>query len=491
MQFKCFCGTRGSKSEDELKSFQEVVLNPNAPFGGLYTLNKLPKFSKEEIEKFAKLNYKELSRGIFACLNLGIDIELLDKALALYDGFDEKGNPAPLEQIEEDLSIQKLYCGPTRAFKDMALQPFGEIFSSFIKENTQKYLILVATSGDTGPATLESFADKKNIQVICLYPKDGTSDVQRLQMSTNTAKNIKVFGIDGDFDMAQSVLKELLKDEDFQEALKEQDIALSAANSVNFGRIAFQMIYHIYASLKIYEDTKKEAVIIVPSGNFGNALGAFYAKMMGFPIKKIWIASNKNNILTEFIQSGIYDISNKSLQKTYSPAMDILKSSNIERVLFALFGAKRTRELMEDLDKKKVYQITTQELEKIQKYFSATFCEDTFCLEVLKTYANKKIIIDPHTACGIKAYLELKENGEENPMILCSTAEWTKFAPTLARAFGFGELGDKEALEKISKDFAVQIPSQISSLFSKEEVHTQSLQKEEVKESILKWLKGD
>ncbi|CAM2815290.1 threonine synthase [Helicobacter burdigaliensis] len=491
MQFKCFCGTRGAKSEDELKSFQEVVLNPNAPFGGLYTLNKLPRFSQEEIEKFATLNYKELARGIFACLNLGIDNELLDKALALYDGFDEIESPAPLEQIEEDLSLQKLYCGPTRAFKDMALQPFGEIFSSFIEGSKEQYLILVATSGDTGPATLESFANRKNIKVICLYPKSGTSDVQRLQMSTNDAENVKVFGIDGDFDMAQSVLKELLKEEDFQKSLKEQNIALSAANSVNFGRIAFQMIYHIYASLKVYKEKQKEVVIIVPSGNFGNALGAFYAKMMGFPIKKIVIASNKNNILTEFIQTGVYDISNKTLQKTYSPAMDILKSSNVERVLFALLGAKRTKELMEDLDRDRVYKITQEELGKIQKYFSATFCEDEVCLEILKEYANKKIIIDPHTACGIKAYLELKESKEENPMILCSTAEWTKFAPTLARAFGFGELGDKEALEKIAQNYGVQIPAQISLLFNKKEVHTQSLQKEEVKVNMLKWLKGE
>ncbi|MDE5603220.1 MAG: threonine synthase, partial [Helicobacter sp.] len=327
MQLRNFVGSRGG---DYSVSFKDSVLNPNASYGGLWTLEKLPRFSDDEIQSFIGVNYQELAKKIFKSLGLDIQESLLDKALALYKNFDDKNTPAPLYKINKNLSIQKLYCGPTRAFKDMALQPFGEIFSAFLKDSSKEYLILVATSGDTGPATLESFANRDKIKVICLYPEGGTSAIQRLQMTTIAAKNIKVMAIKGDFDDAQNLLKNLLKDEKFLQRLAQDNLALSAANSVNFGRIAFQILYHIYASLQSFSLHKKKVHIIIPSGNFGNALGAFYAKNMGFPIEKIGIASNANNILTDFIKSGIYDISNRTLQKTYSPAMDILTSSNVE-----------------------------------------------------------------------------------------------------------------------------------------------------------------
>ncbi len=307
-------------------------------------------------------------------------------------------------------------------------------------------------------------------------------------MTTINAENIKVFGIKGDFDEAQTLLKDLLKDPRFNAILKSKNIALSAANSVNFGRIAFQIIYHVYASLQIFKINHQKIHIIVPSGNFGNALGAFYAKLMGFPIERIWIASNANNVLTEFIKTGVYDISEKSLQKTYSPAMDILKSSNIERVLFTLFDAQRTRELMESLEQNGKYSLTKEELAWVQTYFSATSCDDNYCLNIMKTYAQKGYILDPHTACGFKAFEEIKVKFPNTPCVLCSTAEWTKFAPTLAKALDLGDLSDKDALEQISKAYKINIPKQIFTLFNQQEVHKEVFSKEVLGEKILEWL---
>ncbi len=486
MQLQKFIGTRGG---DCSVNFKGCVLNPNAPYGGLWTLADLPKFSEDEIQSFIRMDYEELAQKIFQSLGLDIPQSLLASALALYKKFDDKNTPAPLSKINKNLSIQKLYCGPTRAFKDMALQPFGEIFSAFLKDSSKEYLILVATSGDTGPATLESFANKDKIKVVCLYPEGGTSEIQALQMTTIAAKNIKVIGIKGDFDDAQNILKNLLKDEQFLQSLTQNNLALSAANSVNFGRIAFQILYHIYASLQSFSLYKRQAHIIIPSGNFGNALGAFYAKNMGFPIEKIWIASNANNILTDFIESGVYDISYRVLQKTYSPAMDILTSSNVERILFFLFGKNRTRELMEDLQKYKKYALNQEELKLLQTYFQATYCEDLYCLEKIREYANAGFILDPHTACGIKAYEEIIKNDNEAICILCSTAEWTKFAKTLSQALGMGDLGDEESLEAIASKYSLTISPNILDLFKKEIVHTQSITKEEVKQNILQWLR--
>ncbi|WP_104721525.1 threonine synthase [Helicobacter mesocricetorum] len=488
MQLRNFVGTRGG---DYSVSFKDSVLNPNAPYGGLWTLEDLPKFSDNEMQSFVGMSYEDLAKKIFESLGLDIDKNLLHNALALYKKFDDKNTPAPLYKINKNLSIQKLYCGPTRAFKDMALQPFGEIFSAFLKDSSKEYLILVATSGDTGPATLESFANKDKIKVVCLYPEGGTSEIQRLQMTTIAAKNIKVIEIKGDFDDAQNLLKELLKDGQFLQRLTQNNLALSAANSVNFGRIAFQILYHIYASLQSFALHKKKTHIIIPSGNFGNALGAFYAKNMGFPIEKIWIASNANNILTDFIKSGVYDISHRILQKTYSPAMDILTSSNIERVLFFLFGKDRTKELMEDLQKHKKYALNQEELEILQTYFEATYCEDSYCLEKIREYVNAGFIIDPHTACGIKAYEAIIKSDNEAICILCSTAEWTKFAKTLSKALGIESLGGKQSLEVIASKYSLAISPNILGLFDKKEVHTQGMPKENVRESILEWLEGN
>ena len=223
-----------------------------------------------------------------------------------------------------------------------------------------------------------SFKNRANVQVACLYPDGGTSDVQRLQMVTEDATNLKVIGINGVFDDAQNALKRLLASDDFKSQLKSKHISLSAANSVNFGRIIFQIIYHIHSYLELVRQgatTMGEKVYLnVPSGNFGNALGGYYAWKMGLPVEKIIISSNENNVLTKLIKTGKYDLRGCAVVGTTSPAMDILKSSNVERILYDMFGAERTRELMDNLEEYNFYQITKDELAKLQESFSADFC---------------------------------------------------------------------------------------------------------------------
>ncbi|MDH5472758.1 MAG: threonine synthase, partial [Gammaproteobacteria bacterium] len=380
---------------------------------------------------------------------------------------------------------------PTRAFKDMALQPFGIVLSSLAQKRNENYLILAATSGDTGPAALETFKNRANVQVACLYPDGGTSDVQRLQMVTEDAPNLKVIGIKGDFDDAQSALKRLLGSDTFKAKLQEKKIYLSAANSVNFGRIIFQTIYHIHSYLELVRQqaiTMGEKIYLdVPSGNFGNALGGYYAMQMGLPVEKILIASNKNNILTQVIRTGAYDLRSQTVIPTTSPAMDILKSSNIERILFDLFGAERTKQLMTQLDNEKHYQLTKEELTRLQAIFSADYCEDDEGKAYIKAAFTKGYLMDPHTATCLKAYNTCRD--KDLKTIAYSTAEWTKFSPVIANALtGEVDAHDINALESIAKEAGIEIPAIIKDLFDKPVTQDTVIDKENIETEILNFL---
>jgi len=487
-----FIQTRGvEKDTPETVTFSQAILAPIASFGGLYVPENLPNLGNEFLEKHLESSYKELASDLLSRFEIDIEQSVIDKALSLYDKFDDSSNPVPVIKLKENLYVSELYHGPTRAFKDMALQPFGEILSSIAQKKDENYLILAATSGDTGPAALETFKNKKNVQVVCMYPANGTSDVQRLQMVTEEAKNLKIIGIKGSFDDAQGALKTLLASPSFKENLNKKNISLSAANSVNFGRIIFQIVYHIHNYLELVRQNAIEigekVYLNVPSGNFGNVLGGFYAKEMGLPVEKLVISSNENNILTRLIQTGIYDIRDSELKLTTSPAMDILKSSNVERVLFSLFGAERTRELMEDLDKNNIYTLTPSELEKLQEIFIADYCSDDEGKSYIKSVFEDGYLMDPHTATCFKTY-KTKSNPNIKTIIY-STAEWTKFSPVIANALT-GESGTKdiEALETISKKAEIEIPSMIKELFTKEIIHDSVIEKENIEEEILKFL---
>ncbi len=278
-----FIQTRGNdNNHQDYVSFSQAILNPSASFGGLYVPESLPDFSISFLSEYIYSDYKTLAFAILKAFEIDIDDDVINRAIDEYDQFDTLNMPVDIKRVDDNLFISELYHGPTRAFKDIALQPFGVIFSSLAKAKGESYLIMVATSGDTGPATLETFKNRDNIKVTCLYPANGTSDVQKLQMVTEDAPNLKVIGVDGNFDDTQTSLKNLLSSNEFKSELKKRGLKLSAANSVNFGRVIFQIIYHIYSYLDIVRKGKislgGEVYLVVPSGNFGNALGALLCK---------------------------------------------------------------------------------------------------------------------------------------------------------------------------------------------------------------------
>jgi len=488
-----FIETRGNDGQHpQSVAFSEAILSPIASFGGLYIPESLPELGQAFLEKHVSSDYKTMAKDMLTRFEIDIDESVIDDALALYDKFDDPKNPVPVVKVKEDLYVSELYHGPTRAFKDMALQPFGKVLSAIAQKREENYLILAATSGDTGPAALETFKNRANVQVACLYPDGGTSDVQRLQMVTEDAENLKVIGIKGNFDDAQAALKKLLASKSFKDELKKKHISLSAANSVNFGRIIFQIIYHIHSYLEL---VRQEAITMgekinlnVPSANFGNLLGGYYALKMGLPVNKLISSSNENNLLMELINTGTYDLRGRELQVTTSPAMDILKSSNIERVIFDLYGAERTRELMSDLDEKEVYTLTPDELTKLQSLFSADKCEGEAGKAYIKSvYENDGYLMDPHTATSFKAYENMPKDGLKT--IIYSTAEWTKFSPTIAEALT-GEAGAKDidALKAISEKANITIPAMINELFDKKITQDSVIEKEDIEKVILAFL---
>lgn len=487
-----FIETRGNDGQRPAQiSFSEAILSPISSFGGIYSPQSLPNLGKDFLAQHIDADYKQLARDLLAACEIDIDQAVIDQALDLYDNFDDSRNPVPVRKVYDDLFVSELYHGPTRAFKDMALQPFGMVLSSIAQQRNEQYLILAATSGDTGPAALETFKNRANVRVACMYPDGGTSDVQRLQMVTEDAENLKVIGIKGDFDDAQSALKRLLGSDTFRQKLQEKHIFLSAANSVNFGRIIFQIIYHVHSYLELVRQNEislgDKVYLDVPSGNFGNALGAYYAMQLGLPVEKILIASNNNNILTQFINTGAYDLRDKSVIATTSPAMDILKSSNIERILFDMFGEARTRELMQQLDNEKYYQLNADELAQVQQIFAADYCDDNEGKQYIKAAFAKGYLMDPHTATCFKAY----DTCRDKPLktIVYSTAEWTKFSPVIANALtGEVDTRDIDALKSIAQEANIEIPAVISDLFTKKIAQNSVIDKQDIEKEILAFL---
>lgn len=488
-----FIETRGNDGKKATSvTFSQAILSPMSSFGGVYSPEFLPSFGTSFFTKHLNSNYKTLAKDVLDAFEIDIDQAVINDALSLYDAFDDAKNPVPVEKVYDDLYVSELYHGPTRAFKDMALQPFGKVLSAVAQAKNEKYLILAATSGDTGPAALETFKNRENVQVVCLYPDGGTSDVQRLQMVTEDAKNLKVIGIHGDFDDAQNALKDLLTSDAFNATLKEKHISLSAANSVNFGRIIFQTIYHIHSYLELVRKNAikmgEQVYLNVPSGNFGNALGGYYAMQMGLPVKQIHIASNSNNVLTNLIKTGAYDLRKLRVIPTTSPAMDILKSSNIERILFDMFGSERTKQLMAELDDNKHYQLTDAELAKIQTIFAADYCTDEEGAEYIKQAFEVNYLMCPHTATCFKAY-DTCRTDKAIKTIAYSTAEWTKFSPVIANALtGENFEHDRDAIDKIKQISNAKIVPQIMELFDKPIAQKTIIDKQDIEKEILAFL---
>ena len=487
-----FVETRGNDGQRPVEvSFSQAMLGPMASFGGLYAPVTLPVFPPGFLQQHLSSDYQTLAKAVLGLYELDVPATTLDQAFARYTGFDDPLNPAPLHQLTDNLYICELYHGPTRAFKDMALQPFGVLLAQLAKARQEHFLVLAATSGDTGPATLETFKHCSWVKVVCLYPEGGTSDVQRLQMVTEDAPNILVLGIQGDFDDAQNALKAMLSSERFQAKLAAKKIRLSAANSVNIGRIIFQQIYHIHCYLELVRravlQLGEPMCLNVPSGNFGNALGALYALRMGLPIAKILIASNQNNILTDFIRTGWYDLRDRPVVGTSSPAMDILKSSNIERLLFDLFGSERTGELMSALEADHFYQLRTDELDCLQQIFVADFSTDIEVSNCIKKQFSAGYVLDPHTATCFNVLQNI--DLADMPCVMCSTAEWSKFSPTMVEALeGVSGLNDQAALVRVADLANVPVPPVIAGLFEKPIRHSTVVHPQAIEKAVLDFL---
>ncbi len=490
-----FVETRGNDaSHAESVGFCEAILSPIASFGGIYSPETLAQLDQEFLKSQLPASYKSLALSLIALLGIDVDSNILQKAVDLYDTFDDSENPVPVVRLHDNLYISELYHGPTRAFKDIALQPFGLLLSRLAQRQDQQYLILTATSGDTGPAALETFKNRDNIRLVCLYPKGGTSDVQRLQMVTESAGNLKVIGIDGNFDDTQSALKSMLASPSFKQQLQARGILLSAANSVNFGRILFQIIYHVHSYLELVRQSAislgERVYLNVPSGNFGNALGAYYARKMGLPVERIMISSNANNVLTEWINTGCYNIGDRPLISTTSPAMDILKSSNVERVLFDLFGPQRTRQLMQQLDENQCYQLDTAESRQIQEIFAADYCTDEEGMAYIRQTFEAGYLIDPHTATCFKSW-EF-HTPKSLVTIVYSTAEWTKFSPVIDEAIT-GNAGnpDQLALESIAQAAGIEVPEVIRALFTRPVCHDAVINKADIEAEVMRFVGCD
>ena len=489
MLFKESRGNDGLRAESV--EFSEVILSPIASFGGIYCPDNLPEFDQAFLESQVPESYKSLALAMITLFDINIDSNILQQALDLYDQFDDANNPVPLIKLRDKLYVSELYHGPTRAFKDIALQPFGVILSALAQQRDQQCLVLVATSGDTGPAALETFKNRDNIRVVCLYPEGGTSDVQRLQMVTECAPNLKVIGIEGNFDDTQAALKSMLASASFNQRLQDRGISLSAANSVNFGRILFQIIYHVHSYLELLRQQVivpgDKVILNVPSGNFGNALGAYYARKMGLPVERIVISSNANNVLTEWINTGRYGIVDRCLISTTSPAMDILKSSNVERILFDLFGHQRTRDLMQQLDENGCYQLDTKETTQLQEIFVADFCSDEEGMAYIRQAFDDGYLLDPHTATCLKSWDSLSLNSLAT--IVYSTAEWTKFSPVIDQAItGKVDSTDQQALKSIAHTANIKIPRVITALFDKPICHPSVIAKSEIEEEVIRFV---
>ncbi|WP_055078315.1 homoserine kinase [Lagierella massiliensis] len=471
-----FLSTRNSNLKI---SSREAIINGISEDGGLYVPESFPSF---DIMENLNLSYKELAHKILSLYLMDFDSDdLLDIIEKSYESFED--GIAKIS-YNKDFYLE-LYHGRTSAFKDFALCLLPNLLS-YAKKSlgiNEKTLILTATSGDTGKAALEGFYNTEDIDILVLYPTEGVSSIQKAQMDTTGSLNSKVISIDGNFDDAQNGVKSIFSDEEVKEKLKKQNINLSSANSINIGRLIPQIVYYFYAYADLVNNKKISAgekiSFCVPTGNFGDILAGYYAKEMGLPVDKLVIASNENNVLTDFFKTGTYD-ANRELVKTISPSMDILVSSNLERLLYHKSSDKVVREKMEDLKNEGVFQFDGDFHEFL---FGYTTEEDTK-KTIAKVFREEGYLIDPHTGVAKNIVDKL---GLHNTVIL-STASPYKFSSSVLEALG--EEVSHEEFENINllhKVTGVKIPSEIKKLRDKKIIHNTKISKDEIEREVLKF----
>lgn len=482
-------------------SASEAIAQGLAPDGGLLTPEVLPKLSPNGLTTMTDMSYQQ--RAVFVMNSFLEDFtasELSSYANHAYgpDKFDTK-EVAPVRAVDDSTYCLELWHGPTCAFKDMALQMLPHLLSASLVKNEEKktVCILVATSGDTGKAALEGFRDVDKTRILVFYPKDGVSDIQQLQMRTQEGGNVGVCGVVGNFDDAQTGVKRLFSDESLRETLAERGYFFSSANSINWGRILPQVVYYISAYCDLLREgkvQKGEAVnICVPTGNFGNILSAYYAGQMGVPIHKLICASNRNNVLTDFLQTGVYD-RNRTFYNTMSPSMDILISSNLERMLFEFteHDDEEVRGYMEALAQTGRYEVSEPVKKKLERHFAAGCCDDAATQAMIaKMWTERRYLIDTHTAVAFHVLEQYRAGtGDATPTIVVSTASPFKFCDNVLGAFGVRELADGTAiLNQLAEVTGVPAPAPLAALAGKAVRFDQVVEKDRMVDQVLEMLK--
>ena len=449
--------------------------------GGLFVPVELPNL-RDRLDALLSLDYRALAKEIFSYFLTDFSKEEISACVDAAYSPEKFGGEEPvklkLPQGKAALAILELWHGPTCAFKDMALQILPQFLTRALQKSSpgKKAVILTATSGDTGKAALEGFKDVPGTSIIVFYPRDGVSPMQRLQMVTQEGENVSVCAVEGNFDDAQTAVKQIFSDARLDKKLAEHGKLFSSANSINWGRLLPQIVYYFYAYASLCRSGAVQPLgpvnIAVPTGNFGNILAAYYAKEMGLPVKTFICASNQNNVLTDFIHTGLYD-KRREFFATTSPSMDILVSSNLERLLFALSGkddAKIAR-WMEELNTTGTYKVDEKVKNALQKSFYGGFCSDETAADVLARMLHEQdYLIDPHTAVAVGVYEQyVQETGDgETPTILASTASPYKFAKSVLSALGSPVPEDEfEAVTALEQLSQTEAPAQLRALNGK------------------------
>jgi len=473
----------------------QCILKGISEDGGLFVPEYFPQI---DISELIDLDYRSLALFILGEFFPEIEKETLK--MATNQAYDRKFSSNEIIKQENIMGVNflQLYHGPTLAFKDMALSilPYLLNISKEIENIKEEIVILTATSGDTGNAALEGFASIKDTSIIVFFPEEGVSQVQKLQMISQEGDNTLVAGIKGNFDDAQNGVKYIFNDEDFKSKLKEDSYILSSANSINIGRLIPQIVYYIYSYGKMVKndeiDLGEKINIVVPTGNFGNILAGYYARNMGLPINKLICASNDNNVLTEFLNTGQYNIK-RELKLTSSPSMDILISSNLERLLFHLRNDdKLIRDKMGDLSTKRQYEMDNLNV----KDFYANFAnEDEISQAIKEVFEKENYLMDPHTAVAYCVYEKYKEESKDNSKtIIASTASPFKFGEKVASSIGINisNKNEFEILGELSERSGIDIPASIENLRGKKINHRNIIDKGNMANIIEDFLKeGD
>ncbi len=489
-----YTSTRGLIKESVSSAY--AIKTGLAKDGGLYMPESIPSITEAELQRLAELSYPERAATILSMFLTDYTYdELLIDAEAAYSEEKFGKAAAPVTKLDENSYMLELWHGPTCAFKDMALQIMPRLFTRALKKCGEEKcaLILVATSGDTGKAALEGYKDVEGTKIKVFYPCEGVSRVQKLQMQTQEGSNVSVSGIVGNFDDAQSGVKKIFGDKKIAEKLAEDGVFLSSANSINWGRLVPQIVYYISAYCDMVNSGAislgERIDVCVPTGNFGNIFAGFIAKLMGAPINKLVCASNVNNVLTEFLRTGVYD-RNRAFHATISPSMDILISSNLERLLYVMLGSEKTAKYMQMLAKDGKYTVTAEELALIREHFEGYYTDEEETRRTIKTvFENKNCLIDTHTAVSIHAAESYaRDSKAERKILAVSTASPYKFArDVFVSVFGREPSDELSALSELSDLTATVIPKPLSGLSAKKILHSEIIDKNDMEDATFKF----